>query len=165
MIQFFRIDDRLIHGQIATTWTRHICPSRIVVADDKTAASPMLTSLQRMSAPKDFELSVLPVRDAITKLQGDFLMEKIFLLTGSVKDAYQIAMNCDVSELNVGNVGYKEGTVKLINRIYVFPEDLELLGKIVKKGVRVYAQMLPNESVDLLSDEVLTAVEKAAGKQ
>lgn len=151
MILFFRIDDRLIHGQIATTWIRHEAPDLVVLADDKTAGNPMLTSLQRMSAPKDIPLHVLTVDKAIEKLKGDFREKKVFLLVGNVAAANKIGLSCQPKALNLGNLGYKEGYEKLINRLFVSQEDRRQLQELLDAGVGLYAQMLPNEGIDKIT--------------
>jgi mannose/fructose/N-acetylgalactosamine-specific phosphotransferase system component IIB len=147
MISFFRIDDRLIHGQIATTWIRHIAPTAVVLADDKTVGSPLLISLQKMSAPKDFPLHILTVSDAIEQLNGPLARERVFLLVGNVASAHQIALNCGPKELNLGNLGYKEGYENLVKRLFVSQEDKRMLKEIADAGIRIYAQMLPNEGI------------------
>ena len=49
MIEFMRLDDRFIHGQVATTWIRHVAPEALVLVDDEIAADKMRQSLMKMS--------------------------------------------------------------------------------------------------------------------
>lgn len=155
MITFFRIDDRLIHGQIATTWIRHVNPDVVVLADDKTASNSMFISLQKMSAPKDYPLYILTVADAIERLNNDLKEKKVFLLVGSVEAAKQIVNSCETVELNLGNLGYKEGYEKLVKRLFVNGIEKEALNSVLQRGVRIYAQMLPSESIIEITSDIL----------
>lgn len=148
MIEFMRLDDRLIHGQVATTWVHHVSPQALVLADDLTANDPMRRSLQKMSAPKGYPLGIYGVQEAIDKLQSAKLTRmKVFLLVGTVAAARDICLALRPESLNIGNLGHREGYENLMGRLWVSEQDKEALADIQRAGVRVYAQMLPNESV------------------
>ena len=51
MIKMFRIDERLIHGQIAIKWSRHTGVDHIVVGNDAAANSPIIQKSLKMAAP------------------------------------------------------------------------------------------------------------------
>lgn len=70
MIVQLRIDERLIHGQITTAWSRYLDVSRIVVASDKLAKDPLTTQTLLMSAPAGKKVAVKTIPDAI-KLLSD----------------------------------------------------------------------------------------------
>ena len=70
MIVFFRIDERLIHGQIAIKWSKYTNADRIVVANDAAAASPIIQKSLKMAAPAGIKTTIKTVDDAI-KLLND----------------------------------------------------------------------------------------------
>ena len=156
MVVFFRIDDRLIHGQVATTWSRHINPDLMMVANDEVAENNMLTSLQRIAAPKDITVQVCNIISAINLLNTILTTKKVFLIVKSMGDACAIARNVKVNEINIGNIGFKQNTINLVRRIFVSKEDLNQMSEIVNCGIKVYAQMLPNESIVTISKELIT---------
>ena len=149
MISFMRLDDRLIHGQVATTWVHHVKPQAVVLADDVTAADPMRRSLQKMSAPKGYPLGIYGVDEAIEKLQTEKLQKlRVFLLVGNVEAARRICCALGPEFLDLGNLGYREGYENLMGRLWVSEQDKADLAEIQRAGVRVYAQMLPNEPAE-----------------
>ena len=70
MIKFLRLDDRLIHGQVATTWIRTVGAGSVLEVDSRTASQDMLKYLQRMSCPKDIKLKILNAEDAVNAING-----------------------------------------------------------------------------------------------
>lgn len=70
-VSVFRIDDRLIHGQVITAWIAYADAKSIVVADDKAAKDEFTQSLLKMATPDSIQLKILSVEDAITYLKGD----------------------------------------------------------------------------------------------
>lgn len=151
MIAFMRLDDRFIHGQVATTWIHHVSPEAVVLADDVVADDPLRRSLQKMSAPKGYPLGIYSVDEAIEKLNGKLVNKKIFLLVGNVDAAHRICLACHPEALDLGNLGYKEGLENLVGRLWVSQADKAKLSEIQHAGVSVYAQMLPNEPKEVLS--------------
>lgn len=64
MISMIRIDDRLIHGQVAVMWSKQLGVSRILVASDKIAANDMQVNALKMAAPAGIKAFVLPIQKA-----------------------------------------------------------------------------------------------------
>ena len=149
MIKFLRLDDRLIHGQVATTWIRTVGAGSVLEVDSRTASQDMLKYLQRMSCPKDIKLKILNAEDAVNAINGPLKEKVFFLLVGNVKDLHTLVMGCDeIKSIELGNLGYREGKENLINRLFVTAEERELLKEIGDKGVELYAQMLPSDTKD-----------------
>ena len=69
MITLFRIDERLIHGQIAIKWSKHYNINRIVVANNQAASSPLIQNTLRMAAPDQVKTAILPIGKAIALLK------------------------------------------------------------------------------------------------
>ena len=68
---FFRIDDRLIHGQVMTGWSKVYNATRIFVVDDKTAGDQFLCQVMRMSVPKDYDVHIFKTEEAIEAIKND----------------------------------------------------------------------------------------------
>ena len=51
MIKALRIDHRLVHGQVAFTWTHFLAATRIIVIDDKAAADEFQKMALNMAKP------------------------------------------------------------------------------------------------------------------
>ena len=115
MIIQIRVDDRLIHGQIAVVWSKQFNTTHMVVANDKAAANEVQQMALKMATPSGIKVLIRSVDDAI-KIFNNPKSEKVkmFVLTNSVRDALKIALNCDVQSINVANVGRFDSSDKKI---------------------------------------------------
>ena len=134
MIIQIRVDDRLIHGQIAVVWSKQFNTTHMVVANDKAAANEVQQMALKMATPSGIKVLIRSVDDAI-KIFNNPKSEKVkmFVLTNSVRDALKIALNCDVQSINVANVGRFDSSdkkIKLNSDVVCNPEELEALKEV-----------------------------------
>lgn len=144
-----RIDERLIHGQVAGIWSTSLSTQRIIVANDETATDPLQKSSLRMAAPSSMRLSVLGVEAAAKNIQsGKYGKQRLFLLFKNPKDVLRfIEAQGPIKTVNVGNMSYKEGAREVTKSIQVLPEEEQIFETIASKGVTVTAQLVPNDPV------------------
>ncbi|MDJ9021435.1 PTS mannose/fructose/sorbose transporter subunit IIAB [Enterococcus faecalis] len=144
-----RIDERLIHGQVAGIWSTSLSTQRIIVANDEAATDPLQKSSLRMAAPSSMRLSVLGVEAAAKNIQsGKYGKQRLFLLFKNPKDVLRfIEAQGPIKNVNVGNMSYKEGAREVTKSIQVLPEEEQIFETIASKGVTVTAQLVPNDPV------------------
>ena len=144
-----RIDERLIHGQVAGIWSTSLSTQRIIVANDEAATDPLQKSSLRMVAPSSMRLSVLGVEAAAKNIQsGKYGKQRLFLLFKNPKDVLRfIEAQGPIKTVNVGNMSYKEGAREVTKSIQVLPEEEQIFETIASKGVTVTAQLVPNDPV------------------
>ncbi|MBD9893685.1 PTS sugar transporter subunit IIB [Enterococcus faecalis] len=144
-----RIDERLIHGQVAGIWSTSLSTQRIIVANDEAATDPLQKSSLRMAAPSSTRLSVLGVEAAAKNIQsGKYGKQRLFLLFKNPKDVLRfIEAQGPIKNVNVGNMSYKEGAREVTKSIQVLPEEEQIFETIASKGVTVTAQLVPNDPV------------------
>lgn len=144
-----RIDERLIHGQVAGIWSTSLSTQRIIVANDEAATDPLQKSSLRMAAPSSMRLSVLGVEAAAKNIQsGKYGKQRLFLLFKNPKDVLRfIEAQGPIKTVNVGNMSYKEGAREVTKSIQVLPEEEQIFEAIASKGVTVTAQLVPNDPV------------------
>ncbi len=144
-----RIDERLIHGQVAGIWSTSLSTQRIIVANDEAATDPLQKSSLRMAAPSSMRLSVLGVEVAAKNIQsGKYGKQRLFLLFKNPKDVLRfIEAQGPIKTVNVGNMSYKEGAREVTKSIQVLPEEEQIFETIASKGVTVTAQLVPNDPV------------------
>lgn len=144
-----RIDERLIHGQVAGIWSTSLSTQRIIVANDEAATDPLQKSSLRMAAPSSMRLSVLGVEAAAKNIQsGKYGKQRLFLLFKNPKDVLRfIEAQGPIKTVNVGNMSYKEGAREVTKSIQVLPEEEQIFETIASKGVTVTAQLIPNDPV------------------
>ena len=136
MIVQIRVDDRLIHGQVAVIWSKHYGTTHMVVANDRAAENEVQQMTLKMATPNGVKVLIKSVEDSI-KVFNDPRSQNVrmFVLTDTCKDALEIAKHCKVDSINVANVGrFESADQKLqINRdVGVNPGELEALKEIAK---------------------------------
>lgn len=153
MITQLRIDDRLIHGQVALVWTKELNTPGIVVANDNASTNDVLKMTLQMAVPSGKKLLVKSVDDAI-KVFNNPKGEKmrIFALTNNVADALKIVQNCqNVESVNVANVGRFDGSddkqkVRLSDTIILNPDELKAIEELSEQQVPVFQQLIPSNA-------------------
>ena len=149
---FTRIDSRLIHGQVAGTWVPHIAPQTFIAASDNAAHDQPRKSLLLQVAPTSVKTNVLDIAKAgrvynNPKYTG---MKTMFVVESPVDVVRLLDEGVKINEVNVGGVTFKTGMVQLSDAVYASEEHLEAYRELIKRGVKLTVQQLPNHSpVDL----------------
>lgn len=152
MIKLFRIDERLIHGQVVLAWSKVFSITHIVVANDNAAENSVIGQTLKMATPPGMKPSIKKVKDAIELLKDPRCEPfSILLLVDNPKDAYEIISNVkEANSLNIGNYGRlnaaKDGRERMTEGLYANEEDKEWLKKILDAGTDVYVQVTPEKS-------------------
>ena len=145
-ITVFRIDERLIHGQIVTAWLQYADAKQIIVVDDSAAKNALRQKLLRMATPKDIKLQVLTVDDAIQILKTDTSSDNTLLLAGSPSTALQLANVLIIKTINVGNQNMKKGKNKILDNFWLFDEDVSAFKQLEKLGFICEFRTVPNDN-------------------
>lgn len=148
MIKHMRIDERLIHGQVASVWTNFLGCTRIIVANDEAPKSEMQIAALKLACPTGVKLSILSVDKASANiLSGKYDEDKVFLITRNVPDAKRLVdAGVPIPGVNVGNLAHHDGYRKIKKSVSLSDADIALIREILAKGVKVTAQMIPDES-------------------
>src|SRR5476649_411834 len=106
MIKLTRIDDRLLHGQVAFTWTPALGVDCLLVANDKVAKDEFLKMTMGLAKPASAKLLIKTLPDTITFLNEEkYKHLKILLLVSTVSDAFQLASNVpEIKSINFGGI-------------------------------------------------------------
>ncbi len=153
MIKALRIDHRLVHGQVAFTWTHFLAATRIIVIDDKAAADEFQKMALNMAKPAGCKLNVFSVAKALERAEKiDSLTDSVFIIFGSTKDAAGYITGHPVfKELNLGGVAKKEGSRNYADVVYLTPEEEDDIRAIMATGCKVFMQQLPTTKRESLT--------------
>ena len=148
MITQVRVDDRLIHGQVAVVWTKELNAPLLVVANDEAAKNEVMQMTLKMAVPNGMKLLIRSVDDAIDVFNDPRGKDKrIFVIVNSVADATKIAKNVtDIESVNVANAGRFDKSDPA-TKTMVFP-SVQLNPKELASLTHVesYNQVLPTNS-------------------
>lgn len=156
MIKAMRLDERLIHGQVAVTWTTTLQATHIIVANDEVAKDDVQKVSLKMAAPGKVKVAIKPVQDAI-KLIQDPRMENItaFVLVKRPEDALTLLEAIpELPYLNIGNFGMinMEGRKQYATSFAATPEEVEIIKKIIEIKPDSNYQMTPSNPPELLKN-------------
>ena len=152
-ISLVRIDDRLIHGQVVEGWMPRISSTCVVVASDEVSRDLVQRSVMELAAPARVKVVIDEVGRVVERINDhEFDAEQVLLLFASPDDmlrAMDQGLQCD--KLNVGGLHYRPGAKQIADSLCVEACDVQAFTALVKKGVQVYFQPLPDERpVDIM---------------
>ncbi len=146
-----RLDDRLLHGQVAVGWVAEIHPRLIVVADDRLAASGWERDMVESSAPEGVQVRVVAVDEA-ARLQPPEAEHAILLLRSPAELLRMVQAGAAPREVNVGGLHLAAGKRRVLDYIYVDPQDAAALRAAASAGSHITAQDVPgNPARELLA--------------
>nr|WP_318383614.1 PTS sugar transporter subunit IIB [uncultured Enterobacter sp.] len=160
MISLIRIDDRLIHGQVAVVWTKHLGVNRILVANDQIVNNDVQKMSLRMAAPDTAKCAIMAVEDAAGTLNDPRSESmKILVIVNNAADARRLVEQVSaIKTLNVANFGRITDNLaaktRISDTVYVTPQDVEDFRAIADRGVRVEYQVLPSHPVKNLIEMI-----------
>lgn len=148
-----RIDERLIHGQVAIYWTNSLNATRIMVIDDAASKNDIQKMALKMAAPANVKLSILGAKRAVERLSEEaYPNERLFVVCKNPKTLVEcLEYGYDFGRVNVGNMSSKHGSTQVKRTVGVTAEDVKNFRFLDSKGVQFYAQMVPaDEPVEFM---------------
>ena len=151
-----RIDDRLIHGQVAMFWTNELHASRIMVINDEVANDNMQKSLLRMAAPANVATSIITKDKAVENISaGKYEGQRVLIVVKSPVDIlYLLQHGLDIQSLNVGNMSGRDHTTSIRANINVTDEELNAFKQLLAKNIEITTVMTPNDTKTYLKDQI-----------
>ncbi len=147
-IAHVRVDTRLLHGQVATTWTKTVSPDRIIVVSDGVAHDQLRKTMIEQAAPPGVPANVVPISKMIEVTKDPrFGATKAMLLFENPQDLLAaIEGGVDIKEANIGSMAHSVGKVVVTNAIAMDNADVETLEALHAKGVALEARKVPSDS-------------------
>ena len=145
-----RIDSRLLHGQVATAWTKTTGPNPIIVVSDGVAHDNLRKSMITEAAPPGVKANVVPVSKMIQVAKDPrFGNTKALLLFETPQDALEaIKGGVDIKELNIGSMAHSVGKVAVSKVLSLGKEDVETFEELKKLGISFDVRKVPSDSKD-----------------
>lgn len=143
-----RIDDRLIHGQVATIWSKETGCNRIIVVSDEVAKDTLRKSLLVQVAPPGIKAHVLTIDKMVEIYKNPkYNSFKSLLLFTNPTDVLRIVEGgVDIKTVNIGGMSYKEGKKQITSAVSVNDEDIESFKKLDAKGIELEIRKVTTDS-------------------
>lgn len=145
-LELFRIDDRLIHGQVVVGWGQPCGLGFFVLVDDEVAGSEWEQELYRMGVPPEMELFFESVASAAQRLDAYRADRRTgMLLTGDIATMERLVAEAPaIRAVTVGGVHHKPGRVARARYVFLTPDEEARLSALAARGVLVTAQDVPH---------------------
>ena len=151
----YRVDERLIHGQVVVGWGGHLRPGRYVVVDTVLAESEWEQDLYRLGVPDDIQLMFVTPEAARRELESwEESKVRTVLLTRDIGGMLALARGGRLQgqEVNLGGLHAREGKEEVLSFLFLDEEDRRMLRRLSSEGVLVSARDLPGSSKTTLED-------------
>ena len=146
-ISHVRLDERLIHGQVATLWLGKMGTTRVMIVDDGVVNDPIAKASLKAAVPGGIKLSILKTVTAAKRLkEGIYQDQKIMLLTKKFQTIFDlIDAGVPIESFNLGNASSREGTLQIKKSVFLTEAEIAKILELEKAGIVVTAQMVPME--------------------
>lgn len=149
-----RIDDRLIHGQVATRWTKESRVSRIVVVNDDVAKDSVRSTMLKSVAPPGVSAHVVNVEKMIRVYNNpEYAGERMMLLFTNPTDVVRLMeAGVEFKSINVGGMAYKDGKKMITSAVAVDDKDIEAFKALDAKNIELDVRKVSNDSRQYMMD-------------
>lgn len=146
-INNIRIDDRLIHGQVATMWSNKLGVTRLMVVNDEVANNDIQKQVLRMAVPAGIASSIISTETAIKNIiAGKYEGQNVLLIVKSPVDLLAFLDNqLLLKNVNVGNMSSRKHTIVLRPNISVTEEERQAFEKLLDAGIEITTVMTPDD--------------------
>ena len=158
MIKLFRIDDRLLHGQVAFAWTKTLGIDTIYVVNDKLATDEITKMTLNIAKPRGTKLTVLDVNSGIEEIKKHVNdRTNVMIIVNNVFDAKKIAEGVEeIKTINFGGIHEIPGTQnkRYSGSICLTLEDIEACKEMAAKGIELEIRAVPEEKKNILNNKL-----------
>ena len=144
-----RIDNRLIHGQVATQWCGAIGANLILVANDKVAGDTFRQGLMDMAAPSYSQTRYWTLQKTIDTNHKAADRQMIFIVCETPEDVLTLVEGgVPIKKVNIGNMHMAEGKRQVAGSVAVNDEDVDAFKKLKDLGVTLEIRRVPTEHAE-----------------
>ncbi|WP_159649643.1 PTS sugar transporter subunit IIB [Erysipelothrix aquatica] len=149
MIKLLRIDERLIHGQVAYAWTTQYKSQALMVItmDEKNSLEKMSLEL---ACPRNLKCFICTVPDAVGIL-NKYENKDFFVVTDTPETVIAL-LDADIAikNINVGGLYHKEGRESVTKTVFLDDSLKNMFKTLHERGVDLDIRATPSDkSVDL----------------
>ena len=149
----FRIDNRLLHGQVVQFWIPHLEVDNLVIADDEVAANHSMLAVYRMALPERVALEVVGVAGLAAALRRASEGATMALLSDIHQAARALMSGVAIDRLTLGNVHSLPSRARVTDSVFLSVEEQTALCALRRQGLAVEIQTFPGETLRLEVDD------------
>lgn len=152
-VEFSRIDDRLLHGQVVTTWVNVKQIEQVIIINEAVAKDKIQSNVLQMSAPPTIKLHIFSPKKFLKVIQKNPLTRRTMLIFSNPFDVETlIDGGFSLSELNVGGMRGNKDRVQITKAVSLTDDERACFKRLIEKGLSPYIQMVPSENKIAIED-------------
>lgn len=152
MVELLRVDHRLLHGQVAFSWTSALGVDCILVANDDVVTNDLRKMTIKLAQPSGVKLVIKSIKDSIEAInKGVTDKYKLLIVVESIADAKALIDGCkSLKTLNLGGTKAASDKRSISKAVNVSEEETQMLKQLLADGIEIDIRMIPNDrNIDL----------------
>lgn len=149
MVVILRVDDRLLHGQVAFSWLNLLGPDAIVIANDEVMTNEIQKTAIKMAKPTGVKMSIRSLKGGIDLINDERVRDlKLFVVVKTTEDALALinSIHEHISLVNIGGLSNRtKGNNKIVKGVYLSDQDIINVKEIMKKVDKVDVRIVPTD--------------------
>lgn len=147
-IRLARIDDRLIHGQVATVWAKEAGAERIIVVSKEVNEDTIRKTLVKQAAPPGIKVNIVDVEKAVKVYNNPkYATDTVFyLFTNPTEVLEMVQAGVPLQSINIGGMQFKTGKVQITKAISVNDQDIQAFKQLKEQGVELDCRVVATDS-------------------
>ena len=149
MVTMLRVDDRLLHGQVAFSWINQTNPDAILIANDGVVNDEITKLAIKMAKPAGVKMAIKSLKDGIDLINNPKSNNmKLFVVVKNTDDALKVVQEIEgIKMLNIGGASNKkEGGKMILKGIYMTAKDIENIRKLIPLVETIDTRVVPSDS-------------------
>lgn len=142
----FRVDDRLLHGQVTVGWGLRLGPDRYLLADDELAADPIARRLYLLATPEGTATEIVSVDELVARAEPPESRRRTVLLVRGLEPAARLLRAGIPGPVNLGGIHDHDGARELLPFLFLSPDECRFLLDLLSEGFEFQACDLPETS-------------------
>jgi fructoselysine and glucoselysine-specific PTS system IIB component len=154
MIKLTRIDDRLVHGQVAFTWVPSLSANTLLIANDAVAKDEFQKMTLNLAKPVGTKLLIKTLADSISFLNDEKNnLLKILVLVKSIRDAAILAADVkEIKSINFGGIRSKDGSRLISKAVAITDDDVPFINEMIKNNIELELRQVPTDNKQLVEN-------------
>lgn len=147
-IKLARIDDRLIHGQVATVWAKEAGAERIIVVSKEVNEDTIRKTLVKQAAPPGIKVNIVDVEKAVKVFHNPkYDKDTVFYLFTNPTEVLELVQaGVPLQSINIGGMQFRTGKVQITKAISVNDQDIQAFKQLKKEGVELDCRVVATDS-------------------
>lgn len=151
-ITLARIDDRLIHGQVTTVWSKVANAQRIIICNDEVYNDEVRRTLLRQLRHR-MKVNVVNIEKAVAVYHNpQYQDETVFYLFTRPQDALaMVRQGVKIGTLNIGGMAWRPGKKQLTKAVSLDDDDINAFHELNNLGVILDLRVVASDPQSILS--------------